>query len=66
MHFALAIVASYPSIVNLRRKEMGIRINMYYLSLDVFSEKSITLRNPYAEVNVPPRLEGAIVQIYLT
>ena len=45
---------------------MSIRINMYYLSLDVFSEKTITFRNPYATVNIPPRLEGAIVQIYLT
>jgi len=45
---------------------MSIRINIYPLSLDVFSEKNITFSNPYVEVNVPPRLEGAIVQIYLT
>jgi len=32
---------------------MNIEINMYYLSLDVFLEKSITFRNPYAAVNIP-------------
>jgi len=66
MHFTLVIATSYLTIVNPRRRGMSIRINMYYLSLDVFSEKTITFRNPYATVNIPPRLEGAIVQTYLT
>jgi len=45
---------------------MSIRINMYYLSLDVFSEKSTTVRTPYVTVNIPPRREEPRVQVSVT
>lgn len=45
---------------------MSIEINMYYLSLDVFTEKSVTFRNPYAPVNIPQQSEELGVQISVT
>jgi hypothetical protein len=51
--FTRAIAAFYLTLVNARRREMSIRINMYYPNLDVSTEKSITSRNPYATVNIP-------------
>lgn len=32
---------------------MSVSINVYYLRLDVFSEKSISFHNPYATVSIP-------------